>query len=150
VRLSFPISTASCVAGRHGGGCRAHHAQRLRDHHHLAGQDTSHKTVFPVFTAGGGFGMPEMEGGCDMLMIADPSSFRVLALGAATGCCSATFISPTGRRCRVDPASLPAGAAPIGGSRLRFQGRPRGRATSSSSTIRGSRRPMRLAGEPPL
>ena len=25
-------------------------------------KDTSHRTVFPVFTAGGGFGMPEMEG----------------------------------------------------------------------------------------
>src|SRR6266550_7132183 len=29
-------------------------------------KDTSHRTVFPVFTAGGGFGMPEMEGAADV------------------------------------------------------------------------------------
>ncbi|MFL6813468.1 MAG: glutamine synthetase, partial [Bradyrhizobium sp.] len=31
-------------------------------------KDTSHRTVFPVFTAGGGFGMREMEGAADVLM----------------------------------------------------------------------------------
>jgi glutamine synthetase len=48
-------------------------------------KDTSHKTVFPVFTAGGGFGMREMEGAADVLMVADPTSFRVLPWAAATG-----------------------------------------------------------------
>src|SRR5450755_3726191 len=33
-------------------------------------KDTSHRTVFPVFTAGGGFGMHEMEGAADVLMLA--------------------------------------------------------------------------------
>ena len=49
----------------------------------MLAKDTSHRTVFPVFTAGGGFGMREMEGAADVLMVADPSSFRVLpwALG---------------------------------------------------------------------
>jgi glutamine synthetase len=51
----------------------------------LLAKDTSHRSVFPVFTAGGGFGMPEMEGGGDMLMIADPSSFRVLPWAPRTG-----------------------------------------------------------------
>src|SRR5437868_4279969 len=51
----------------------------------LLAKDTSHKTVFPVFTAGGGFGMPEMEGGGDFLMIADPSTFRVLPWAPQTG-----------------------------------------------------------------
>jgi glutamine synthetase len=51
----------------------------------LLAKDTSHRTVFPVFTAGGGFGMPEMEGGGDVLMIADPSSFRVLPWAPQTG-----------------------------------------------------------------
>ena len=41
-------------------------------------KDTSHRTVFPVFTPGGGFAMPEMQGGADFLMIADPATFRVL------------------------------------------------------------------------
>src|ERR1700726_1675898 len=34
----------------------------------LLAKDTSHRTVFPVFSAGGGFRMAEMEGGSDMLM----------------------------------------------------------------------------------
>ena len=38
-------------------------------------KDTSHKTVFPVFTSGGGFGMREMEGAADVLMVPDPLSF---------------------------------------------------------------------------
>ena len=29
----------------------------------LLAKDTSHTTVFPVFSPGGGFGIPEMEGG---------------------------------------------------------------------------------------
>jgi glutamine synthetase len=48
-------------------------------------KDTAHRTVFPVFTAGGGFGMPEMEGAADVLMIADPASFRVLPWAPSTG-----------------------------------------------------------------
>jgi glutamine synthetase len=51
----------------------------------LLAKDTSHKTVFPVFTAGGGFGMAEMEGGGDFLMIADPATFRVLPWAPQTG-----------------------------------------------------------------
>jgi len=51
----------------------------------LLAKDTSHKTVFPVFTAGGGFGMPEMEGGGDFLMIPDPATFRVLPWAPKTG-----------------------------------------------------------------
>jgi glutamine synthetase len=51
----------------------------------LLAKDTSHKTVFPVFTLGGGFGMPEMQGAGDFLMIADPSTFRVLPWAEKTG-----------------------------------------------------------------
>ncbi len=51
----------------------------------LLAKDTSHKTVFPVFTSGGGFGMREMEGAADIVMVADPLSFRVLPWAEATG-----------------------------------------------------------------
>ena len=44
----------------------------------LLAKDTSHRTVFPVFTGGGGFGIAAMEGGADFLMVADPTTFRVL------------------------------------------------------------------------
>lgn len=44
----------------------------------LLAKDTSHRTVFPVFTAGGGFGMPEMAGAGDAIMVPDPKTFRIL------------------------------------------------------------------------
>jgi glutamine synthetase len=48
-------------------------------------KDTAHRTVFPVFTSGGGFGMQEMEGAADVLMVPDPLSFRVLPWSTSTG-----------------------------------------------------------------
>ncbi|PAY11031.1 glutamine synthetase [Bradyrhizobium sp. UFLA03-84] len=51
----------------------------------MLAKDTSHKTVFPVFTSGGGFGMKEMEGAADVLMVADPTTFRVLPWAENTG-----------------------------------------------------------------
>ena len=74
-----PISTACCAARR----IVASDAARVMRNGvtattTLLAKDTSHRTVFPVFTAGGGFGMPEMEGGGDFLLIADPTTFRVL------------------------------------------------------------------------
>jgi glutamine synthetase len=41
-------------------------------------KDTSHKTVFPAFTPGGGVGIPEMQGAADIIMMPIPSSFRIL------------------------------------------------------------------------
>jgi glutamine synthetase len=51
----------------------------------LFAKDTSHKTVFPVFTPGGGFGMPEMHAAADALIVADPLSFRLLPWSPGTG-----------------------------------------------------------------
>src|SRR5215475_10382215 len=51
----------------------------------LLAKDTSHRSVFPVFTAGGGFGMAEMQGGADFVMIPDPTTFRVLPWAPKTG-----------------------------------------------------------------
>jgi glutamine synthetase len=51
----------------------------------LLAKDTAHKSVFPVFTPGGGFGMEEMQGGADFVMVADPATFRVLPWAANTG-----------------------------------------------------------------
>ncbi len=48
-------------------------------------KDTAHKTVFPAFTPGGGVGMAEMQGAADVLMIADPATFRVLPWAPETG-----------------------------------------------------------------
>jgi glutamine synthetase len=51
----------------------------------LLAKDTAHKTAFPVFTPGGGFGMAEMQGGGDFVMVADPETFRVLPWPASNG-----------------------------------------------------------------
>ncbi|GAB2891196.1 glutamine synthetase family protein [Paraburkholderia jirisanensis] len=51
----------------------------------LFAKDTSHRTVFPVFSAGGGFGLREMQGAGDTLLIADPQTFRVLPWAPHTG-----------------------------------------------------------------
>ena len=63
----------------------------------LLAKDTSHRTVFPVFTAGGGFGMPEMQGACDTLMIADPQTFRILPWAPHTGWVLCDLYFPNGR-----------------------------------------------------
>ena len=51
----------------------------------LLAKDTAHKTVYPVFTAGGGFAMAEMQGGGDFVMVADPATFQVLPWAPNTG-----------------------------------------------------------------
>jgi glutamine synthetase len=80
----------------------------------LFAKDTANRTVFPVFTPGGGFGMPEMEGGADALIVADPATFRVLTWTADTAwlLCDAYFASgapvpfDTRRACRSALARL--------------------------------------------
>ena len=48
-------------------------------------KDTSHRTVFPVWTPGGGFGLKELEGAADVMMLPDPGTFRVLPWAPHTG-----------------------------------------------------------------
>jgi glutamine synthetase len=63
----------------------------------LLAKDTAHKTVFPWFTKGGGFGMEEMSGGGDFLMIPDPTTFRVLPWAHKTGWIMADIYFPNGK-----------------------------------------------------
>ena len=51
----------------------------------LLAKDTSHRTVFPVFTAGGGFALEGLQGGADFTVVADPSTFRMLPWAPRTG-----------------------------------------------------------------
>jgi glutamine synthetase len=60
-------------------------------------KDTSHKTVFPAFTPGGGVGMPEMQGAADILMIPDASTFRILPWAPDTGWFLCDLRFPDGR-----------------------------------------------------
>ena len=72
----------------------------------LLAKDTAHKSVFPVFTAGGGFGMAEMEGGADFVMVADPASFRVLPWANATGWLLCDIYFPNGKPVPFSTRSL--------------------------------------------
>jgi glutamine synthetase len=48
-------------------------------------KDTSHRTVFPAFTPGGGVGIADFQGAGDVLMAPDTSTFRVLPWAPDTG-----------------------------------------------------------------
>lgn len=56
-------------------------------------KDSAHRTAWPVFTAGAGMGMREMQGAADFLILPDPASFRVLPWAPHTGwmLCDAYF-----------------------------------------------------------
>ena len=107
----------------------------------LLAKDTAHKTVFPVFTAGGGFGMPEMEGGGDFLMIADPTTFRVLPWAPQTGWVLCDIYFGNGKPVPFSTRHLYRRALRHGSPRPASTTSPASKSssTSSSSTTRGSR-----------
>src|SRR5262245_17877381 len=63
----------------------------------LLAKDTSNKTVFPVWSAGGGFGLAAFEGAGDVLMVPDPSTFRLLPWARKSGWLLADVYLPDGR-----------------------------------------------------
>jgi glutamine synthetase len=63
----------------------------------LLAKDTSHRTVFQVFSAGGGIGLDEMEGAGNFVMVADPATFRVLPWAHATGWILCDIYFPNGK-----------------------------------------------------
>jgi glutamine synthetase len=48
-------------------------------------KDTSHRTAFPVWQPGAGFGMKEFEGAADAIMLPDPTTFRALPWAPHSG-----------------------------------------------------------------
>jgi len=63
----------------------------------LFAKDSANRTVFPVWTAGGGFGLDAFEGAGDVLMVPDPLTFRVLPWAQRTGWLLADVYLPDGR-----------------------------------------------------
>lgn len=57
---------------------------------------TAHRTVYPAWTTGGGFGIAKMEGAGDMLMVPDPTTFRVLPWTEQTGWMLCDLYFPNG------------------------------------------------------
>jgi glutamine synthetase len=60
-------------------------------------KDTSHRTVFPVWSAGGGLGERALEGAADALLVPDPASFRRLPWAPHTGWMQCEAHYPDGR-----------------------------------------------------
>jgi glutamine synthetase len=48
-------------------------------------KDTSHRTVTSIFEPGAGIGMPRLQGGADVIMVPDPTTFRTLPWALDTG-----------------------------------------------------------------
>ena len=62
----------------------------------LLAKDTSHRTVFPVFGADSGLGLPAMQGAGNIIMVADPTTFRVLPWASNTGWVLCDIVFPDG------------------------------------------------------
>src|SRR5579862_8546831 len=60
-------------------------------------KDTAHRTVFPVWGAGGAFGAKEWEGAADVVMLPDPATFRVLPWAPHTGWMLCDIVFADGR-----------------------------------------------------
>ncbi len=60
-------------------------------------KDTAHRTVFPVWGPGGAFGSKEWEGAADVVMLPDPTTFRVLPWAPHTGWMLCDIVFADGR-----------------------------------------------------
>jgi glutamine synthetase len=98
VRIAFPdqhglLRGKALMAGETAGAL----ANGVRITSSLLAKDTSNRTVFPVWSAGGGFGLAAFEGAGDMVMVPDPLTFRVLPWAHRTGAMLADLYLPDGR-----------------------------------------------------
>ena len=99
--------------------------------------DTGNRVFPPVFTRGGGFGIDEFTGFPDVVIVPDPTTFRVLPWADRTGWMICDVYFGNGRPVPLDGrAQLRAQLA-----RLREAGYGYWRASRSSSTSRASRVP---------
>ncbi len=69
-------------------------------------KDTAGKTVFPVFTAGAGLDIPELQGAADAVMVADPRTFKVLPWAPGTGWALCDLRFPNGKPVPLDTRGL--------------------------------------------
>ncbi len=72
----------------------------------LLAKDTSHRTVFPVFSANGGFALDGLQGGADFVVVADPGTFRMLPWAPRTGWVLCDAYMKDGRPCPFATRSI--------------------------------------------
>lgn len=63
----------------------------------LLTKDTAHRTIYPAWESGGGLGLHEMEGAGDIIMVPDPTTFRVLPWAEHTGWMLCDVYFPSGQ-----------------------------------------------------
>lgn len=66
-------------------------------------KDTSHRTVFPVWTADAGFGEGALTGAGDVLLVPDPATFRVLPWSPHSGWILCDVVHADARRLSSPP-----------------------------------------------
>ncbi len=97
----------------------------------LLAKDTSHRTVFPVFEAGAGMGVPEMGGAGNFVMVADPETFRVLPWAENTGWVLCDCYFPNGKKVPIATRHFYRDAlAKLAKAGFDYLRRPRGRVSS--------------------
>lgn len=69
-------------------------------------KDTSHRTVLPVWQAGAGLGTQRLAGAADLLMVADPSTFKQLPWAPGTGWVLCDLYYPDGEPVQYATRSL--------------------------------------------
>ena len=72
----------------------------------LLAKDTAHKTVYPIWSDGGGFGLEAMTGAGDFVMLPDPSTFRVLPWVENTGWLLCDLYFPNGEPVQFSTRAL--------------------------------------------
>ena len=69
-------------------------------------KDSSHRTVVPVFDKGAGLELPELQGGADIVMVPDPTTYRRLPWLQATGWMLCDLYFQDGRKVPFDTRRL--------------------------------------------
>lgn len=69
-------------------------------------KDTSHRTVFPIWQKDAGFGDGTMTGASDLIMVPDPTTFKVLPWAKNTGWIIADLYNPDGTQCEFSTRGM--------------------------------------------
>lgn len=73
-------------------------------------KDTSHRTVLPIWQAGAGLGTQRLAGAADLIMVADPSTFKQLPWAQGTGWILCDLYYPDGEPVGYSTRSVLRGA----------------------------------------
>ena len=140
----------SCAARRRGRRAQSALESGVAIGSTLLLKDTSHKTVYPAFTPGGGIGMPEMEGAADFLIVADPASFRILPWAPETAWVLCDMYFADGRPVPFDTRRLLREAlAKLGKAGYEFLAGLESSSTSSALDRHMRPRMLRIGSRPP-